>query len=136
VGVGPFLVAVLGADATVSSHVGTDIFDCSAIQDTQPPYIVFEEFDGERFHQMGTDANIVDARVRLHLWHTTVPNRDALADAVRKVLQRFSGTAGGVQVDDVLIEPGGPNFYDAQLRAWHAVRDYRVIYRESGPAEV
>jgi hypothetical protein len=132
---GPFLIAALQGNATVQSLVGPAIYDTTAAQGQLPPFIVFEEFDGERFSQMGGDANIVDCRVRLHLWALTVPDRDSLITAVRQTLQRYSGTLAGTQVDDIFVEAGGPTFYDSTLRAYHAVRDFRVIYRESGPTE-
>ena len=130
-GIGPFLVAQLGTDPVVGPIVGKNIFDTSALQDQMLPFIVFEEFDGERYSSMGVDANLCDVRVRLHLWSKEVPERDTLITGVRKSLQRFSGTVANIQVDDVFIEHGGPTLYDPAVRAWHAVRDYRVIYRES-----
>jgi hypothetical protein len=134
-GLGPFVVAALTSDPTVNQLIGNAVFDTAPPQQTNPPFVVFEEFDGERFHQMGSDANICNARLRLHIWHNTARERDALVDACRRVLQRYSGLLANTQVDDVLIEPGGPNFYDDMLRAFHGVRDFRVFYRESGPAE-
>lgn len=130
-GIGPFLVARLTSDATVAQIIGTKVFDSSGVQNAVPPFINFEEFDGDRYSQMGVDADICDARVRLHLWHATVRDRDALSTAVRKSLQRFRGTLANTTVDDIFLEPGGPNLYDPQIRAWHAVRDFRIIYRES-----
>lgn len=134
-GCGPFIVSALTGNATVSQLVGNAVYDTAPPQQTNPPYVVFEEFDGQRFSQMGGDANICEARVRLHIWHNTARDRDSLIDACRQTLQRYSGTKAGIIVDDVFLEPGGPNFYDELLRAYHSVRDYRVIYRESGPAE-
>jgi len=133
--IGPFLVARLTADSVVGPMVGTNVFDTTAPQDVLPPFIVFEEFDGERYEQMGSDANICDARLRLHIWHTNVPDRDTLVTGVRQSLQRYSGTLAGIEVDDLFIIAGGPSFFDATLRAYHVVRDFRVIYRESGPEE-
>jgi hypothetical protein len=130
-GIGPFLVARLTADAGVSPIVGNNVFDITSLQDQAMPFIAFEEFDGERYSAMGADANICDARVRLHFWNKTVPERDTLITAVRKSLQRYNGTLANISVDDVFIVRGGPTLYDPQVRAWHAVRDYRIIYRES-----
>ena len=131
-GIGPFVVAKLTGDATVSGLIGTSVYDTAPPQQTNPPYIVFEEFDGTRFSQMGSDADICDARLRLHIWHTNPRDRDSLVTACRKALQRYSGSAyASTTVDDIFIEPGGPNFYDDMLRAYHSVRDFRVIYRET-----
>jgi hypothetical protein len=130
VGIGPFLVARLSTDAVVGPLVGTNVFDTSALQDQAMPFIVFEEFDGQRYSAMGADANICDARVRLHLWAKEVPQREALITGVRKCLQRFSGTLANITVDDIFIWQAGPTLYDPATRAWHAVRDYRIIYRE------
>jgi hypothetical protein len=130
-GIGPFLVVRLTQDPVVSPIVGNNVFDTTALQDQTMPFIVFEEFDGQRYSAMGADADICDARVRLHIWYKTVPDRDALLTAVRKSLQRYSGTLAGIKVDDIFIMHGGPNLYDPSVRAWHSVRDYRIIYRES-----
>jgi hypothetical protein len=130
-GIGPFLVARLIADPAVNAIIQGGVFDTVALPDQAMPFITFEEFDGTRYSQMGADANICDARVRLHFWNKTVPERDALVTAVRKSLQRFSGLIANTTVDDVFVLGGGPTLYDPTTRAWHAVRDYRFIYRES-----
>jgi hypothetical protein len=131
-GAGPFIVAKLTGDSMVYSLIGNAVYDTAPPQQTNPPYIVFEEFDGTRFSQMGSDADICDARVRLHIWHTNPRDRDSLVTACRKTLQRYSGNAyASTTVDDIFTEPGGPNFYDDMLRAYHSVRDFRVIYRET-----
>ncbi len=130
-GIGPFLIAKLTADTVVGPLIQGNVFDTVALQDQPMPFITFEEFDGTRYSQMGVDANICDARVRLHFWNKTVPERDALITAVRKSLQRFNGTLANTTVDDIFILGGGPTMYDTATRSWHAVRDYRFIYRES-----
>lgn len=133
-GIGPFITAVLGA-GPVNAIVGPRVYDTSPAQQTEVPYIVFEEFDGTRYSQMGTDATICESRVRFHLWTVDQTTRDALWTAVRQALQRYSGAAAGIQVDDIMLIPGGPNFGNVNARLFHAVRDFRVYYRESGPTE-
>lgn len=129
-GIGPFLVARLTQDSVVGPIIGACIYDTTALQDQGMPFVVFEEFDGERYSSMGTDATICDARVRFHIWSKTVVERDSIITGVRKSLQRFTGVLANITVSDIFVLHGGPMLYDTATRAWHAVRDYRVIYQE------
>ena len=126
-----FIIARLQADPTISGYVQQAIYPSAAIQDDRPPYILFEEFDGDRYSSMGSDADICDSRVRFHLYHKSFTDAWKMANALRKSLQRYRGTLVNVQVDDVFTIAGGPQFYDVETRTHHLVRDFRIIYRES-----
>ena len=116
--------------AATSTALGIRIFPSQADQGTAYPYVVYEEFDGERFPTMGEDGDLVRAPVRVNLWHNDYDVGRALADQVRLALQRFRGTAGGVVVDDIFTVPGSPVTFDDLARAWNFQRDFEVIYRE------
>jgi Protein of unknown function (DUF3168) len=123
--------ALLNADATTQSLIGSAVYPGVAPQDAVAPYVTYEDFDGTRYPSMGSDADICDSRLRLHCWHQGYPDALAIANACRKALQRFKGTAGGYTVDDIFTEPGGPSLYDEPTRTHHLVRDFRVIFRET-----
>jgi hypothetical protein len=113
-----------------TAQLGTRVHPAQAPQDTVFPYVVYEEFDGERFPCMGSDADLVRAQVRVHLWHTEYAAGRALAEQVRLALQRFRGTAGAVTVDDIFTIEGAPTVYDDLAQAYRFQRDFDVIYRE------
>ena len=126
-----FIVAQLSANATVAGYVGNGVYAAAGLQDAKAPYVTFEEFDGDRFSDMGVDADMVEARVRLHIWHANYSDAWTLADGCRKALQRFRGVVAGTTIDDVFIVAGGPHLYDAVTKLHHLVRDFKVIYRET-----
>ena len=116
--------------AGTAAALGIRIFPNQANQGTTYPYVVYEEFDGERFPTMGSDGDLVREPVRVNLWHNDYDVGRALANQVRLALQRFRGTAGGVTVDDIFTVPGSPVTFDDLARAWNFQRDFEVIYRE------
>lgn len=129
---GPFIVAKLSKDAAVTAFVAAKIFPSVAPQGTTPPFLCYEEFEPERYSDMGVDADIADAHVRIHCWARELADAALLAKAVRLSLQRYRGNAfAGTQVDDIFIRPGGPQLWEEASKSWHLVRDFRVIYREA-----
>jgi hypothetical protein len=126
-----FIVAKLTGDSTVFGYVGQKVFASIAIQDMDAPFVLFDEFDGDRYSSMGSDADICDCRVRFHIYHKNYADAVGLATALRKCLQRYRGTLASTTVDDIFTEAGGPNLFDAETKTFHLVRDFRIIYRET-----
>lgn len=113
-----------------TAALGTRVEPNQMRQESAYPYVVYEEFDGERFPTMGSDGDLVRANVRVNLWHNEYDAGRNLSDQVRLALQRFRGTAGGVTVDDIFTVPGSPVTFDDLAQAWNFQRDFEVIYRE------
>lgn len=117
---------------TPGASLSTRVFPAQAEQNTATPYVVYEEFDGERESAMGSDIGIVRALVRVNLYvaKDAYVAGEGLFEAIRAQLQRFRGTAGGVTVDDIFIVPGSPKTFDDLLGQYNFQRDFEVIYRE------
>lgn len=120
----------LTTDVTTAAALSTRIFPAQAEQNTAYPYVVIEEFDGERYSAMGEDLNIVRAQVRVNLWHDSYTAGHTVYAAILNALQRWRGTANTVVVDDIFVLPGSPVTYDDLLKAYNFQRDFEVIYRE------
>lgn len=130
--VGPFIVAKLAADPNVTELVADGIHGVVAPQGTEPPFLTWEEFAAERYSDMGADADIADAHVRIHIWSRKLADAHILATAVRRSLARYHGNAfASLQVDDIFVHPGGATMWDEASKSFHLVRDFRVIYREA-----
>jgi hypothetical protein len=132
--IGKAIYARLGSYAGTSALIGggsnARVYPQIGPQGAAYPFVAYEVFDGERYPCMGSDGDIVRPRVRLHLWDDDNAGAHSLDAQVRAALQRFSGSAGGVVIDDIFIIPGGQDIWDEEARAWHLVRDFDVICRE------
>lgn len=117
--------------ARLASLVGDRCVPVGAVrEDLAYPFIAYEAFDGERFSSMGSDADLVRQRVRVHVWHTGYETAHAILTSVRTQLQRFRGVAGTYTVEDCFIVEGGEELYDDEAKAYHLVRDFDLIWRE------
>ena len=93
------LIAILDADATVSGIVGGRIHPMTDPRNTPFPKITYQRIDTVRGLSNDGPTNCPTARVQIDCWAADLLAARTLANAVRRALNGFSGTADGYQFD-------------------------------------
>lgn len=112
---GKIIYGRLSADATITGHVGTKIFPVAIPQNTNFPAIVYaiettfpsDEKDGPS----KLDENTVAVRIFTGTYATSV----AIAERVRVLLDRFTGTVAGVTTDGIKLISQDASQFDKDL---------------------
>ena len=110
-----------------------------AYPDTLPqnpvlPATTYQVIDVERVHAMGSDPGWVIALVQVDIFDETYLGTAQGGNNVRAALSRWSGTATGVQTDDIFLvgerDAVREELGDAQRRVWRRSMDFRIHHRE------
>lgn len=100
------LIDYLASKAAVTDIVSTDarrIRQGWAPQGTPFPYITINVPEYQHGHDLGGSAGYCEPEVEVHLWCRTEAHRSDLGDAVRGVLQGFTGVMGDTTVRGVTL---------------------------------
>ncbi len=127
-GIGDVLYSLLSNDAPVSALVGTKIFPFLAIEDVKEPYIVFESGGLEPTDTKDGVSCLDKETWDISMYSDTLAEVEDLADKVRNVLDRYSGTVETIVVQSSTFL-GEDGTYDDEDRLYIKVQSYsfRII---------
>jgi len=128
------LYAILVADETIAGLVSTRVYPLMIPQPASVPAITYEQLSGWREHTMTDRIAMASPVFRVTSWATTYSGCDALAKAVRTVLNTASGTEGNITVQviflinetDVIERVPGVR----GLRRFGRRQDYKIWFNE------
>ncbi len=123
--------AILVADATVTGLIGTRCYPVDVPESGDYPAIRLQLVSAQRPSAMGVDTGDVLARVQMDSMAKTVAAATALRSAARAVVQRFRGTAGGVVIQDIMVENELDLPYVDQAVLHVCVLDLMIAYKEA-----
>ena len=107
-----FSILTTGSPNAVAAIVGTRVYPDVLPQGVTYPAIRVQRISTARAQfrvlaRSGGKATRQQPRFQIDSWATTKTGALALADAVRATLDAFSGSAGGVTIDQAWIEDEG-----------------------------
>lgn len=94
---------ILG-DATISGLIGTRLYPQMAPHDVTRPFMVYERTATDRLRSHDGPSGLSEAVFAYNLFDTRFSGVKALADALRKRLDGFTGTVSGVDIRAVFVE--------------------------------
>ncbi len=126
----------LRLNAAVAALVASRIYPVVAPQETDLPYLTIQRIDRPRERHQGGDAKLPHPRIQIDCWAATEFAADQLAEALRGVLDEFSGPLGGGRehVEHCYLEDDRQEYVpptDGSEQGTHRVSmDFIVWYRE------
>lgn len=127
----------LGGQAALTAIVEDRIFPVARPQSSDLPAIVFKRLNGAHAHWITGGAGRADPRFMVDCLAATYADADTLAEAVRTVMQGFSGTVNGVVITSVILDDEADDIDEPQdgtdRVAFHIPLIFKIQYRESIP---
>lgn len=123
--------SILSAHAGTAAIVGTKIFMDQAVQNTQPPFVVYQRILGEFQHAMGQDTGLANALIQVSYVAREAAGAITLAIQGRLALRDYNGTAAGVVIQRAFIENEYSLGFDIQMQSFTRQQDFRIWYREN-----
>lgn len=134
------IITYLASKTAVTDIVTTDVRRIRqgwSPQSTPFPYITINIFEHGHAHDLGGGAGYAEPEVEVHLWCLKADDRDSLGDAVRGVLQGFSGTMGSTTVRGITLPIDNEfeeKFPDSSQRiVFHRVMQFQFSVVETIP---
>jgi hypothetical protein len=126
--------SILIDDGAVSALVGDRVFPVVRREGSVLPAIVYQQISGVRDHVFAGPSGFVEARFQINCWAETYEGADALADAVRIVMDAYHGTKESVVIQCIhLIDEGDMPVLSAENEelSFHGKRlDFMVWFNE------
>lgn len=121
------------AQSAVTDLVSTRIHFVNAPQDVAKPYIIVTKIDSPRLHSHDGGDGLARPRFQFSIFSTGYGEAKSIADALRGVLDGYTGTMGG----ESGVKVGGAeyddetDFYEDDTHLYHIACDYIIRHGES-----
>lgn len=124
--------ARLDGFAGLRAYVQTRNFAINYPSGTKWPLTVFELVHETAVHAMGSDAAVVESRIRVNSFADDFSECREVDEQVRLALSRFRGTAGGTVVQDILQDTVNDIFHpEVGTGIYQRARDFRTFHEVS-----
>lgn len=128
------IYSILTADDTILSLVSTKIYPKILPQSSTVPAITYNQISGPRGHTMSGPDGTVASRYQINCWDSTYAGAKAIAEAVRKELDGYTGTVNSRQIDSIMLDnegdmPDGENNIN-NVRRFGKMLDFIIFYQE------
>lgn len=134
------LFTYLAGKAGVTAIVGTSpvrIYPVVRPQGGDMPALTYARMSGGHDHNLQGSSGTAIPTFELDCFGDTYAQADALAEAIRQVMQGFSGTMGSVAVKSVILDDESDGYDppedDSDRGAFYISLKYRIRYTESIP---
>jgi len=126
--------ALVGATA-VTSLVGTRIYPVLAPASASLPFVTWRRVGIQREQTLGNPMGVPRVTLEYNVYGTTYDQARSVADAMRKVLDGYGGTADNTVVDQVSLENESDDFVSlggAEMPpAYQITQFYDIRWQES-----
>ena len=102
--IGTGVSALLLADPTVSGLIGTKIFPWEVPQGTVLPAVSYQQTGNERVRSLSGPSGRARPRLQIDVYADTYDLAHQISDAIRQVLDGYSGPAGTYQIDGSILD--------------------------------
>jgi len=132
---GEAIYSILSGDTDVAAIVSARIYPEPRPQGKALPNISYQEVSCPRVQVHSGPAGTAYPRYQINYWADTYTGAKALAEKGRIALDGYSGTAGGVTVQAILLEDEGDIPTDTtqtqRERTYGVRQDFIVWHRET-----
>lgn len=115
------LTAVVGAAKIVIGEIR---------QGTSMPAILVNHISGVWGKQLAGQSNFCRARVQVTVQAADYAQQKKIMRLVRAAVPRTRGTIAGVEVEEILREPDGPDFSNSDAGIFLQTQDFMVSFNE------
>lgn len=121
------------------TNAGDRVFPNNIPQRQSLPAITFQEITGDHLHTNNGGSPTYEGRWQVTVHAKTYAEASTIRDQVRRILDGYSGTAGGILVKHIMIEPNSMRdipFVDSQqeqLDRFGKALDFRIFANEQSP---
>ena len=120
--------SILINDATVKD-ITTRCYPVTIPQSPTYPLILYTKITGMRDHHLQGPNGRAHPRFQIEAWSKTYTEAKTLADAIRKALDGYSGTASGTVIRSCLIE-SEQDIYESEIEVYRVTSDWFIWHEE------
>jgi len=128
------IYSLLSHNSSITDLVGTKIYPLIRDQKDGLPAITYQVISGIRENDLSGPTGLVEGRLQINCFASTVLGAENLAKVVREALSGLTGGAEGIRIECMLLEDQSdlPTFAadNEEMNVYAQMMDFYVLYKE------
>jgi hypothetical protein len=124
--IGTVIYKLLSTSIAITAIVSADkITPVRRLQDVALPAITYELIDTVPTNTKDGKSLLDTKRISVHCWSYKYSEAATIANKVRSVLDRYSGTVEGIEIDKIVFDNNAELIED-EVQVYHHIVDFKV----------
>lgn len=128
--IGDAIRSVLKADSTLYSLVGEKIYPVAAPQRVQIPFVVYADDGTDEKRSKDGPGNYDVKDFGFDVYAKTYDQAHTISARIRTVINGYSGTSEGIEIDYISISDYSDGPYIEQISAFTVSSNYRIFIKK------
>ena len=122
--IGKLIYSRLSTDGSITAYVGTKIYPDITPQNVQYPFVVYTIVNSLPVDFKDGQSNLEEITLQIDVYTQSYDDRQDLANLIRNRLDRFTGTAEGIDVQTIKYMSSDSQVYNAELSVYWMSIDF------------
>ena len=122
--IGKLIYNRLTTDASITAYIGTKVYPDITPQDVQYPFVVYSIINSVPVDYKDGQSNLEEISIQIDVYTQSYDDTQEVANLIRNRLDRFVGTAEGVEVQTIRYVSSDSQVYNAELSVYWMSIDF------------
>jgi hypothetical protein len=122
--IGKLIYSRLSTDGSITAYVGTKIYPDITPQNVQYPFVVYTIVNSLPVDFKDGQSNLEEITLQIDVYTQSYDDTQDLANLIRNRLDRFTGTAEGIDVQTIKYMSSDSQVFNAELSVYWMSIDF------------
>jgi hypothetical protein len=122
--IGKLIYSRLSTDGSITDYVGTKIYPDITPQNVQYPFVVYTIVNSLPVDFKDGQSNLEEITLQIDVYTQSYDDTQDLANLIRNRLDRFTGTAEGIDVQTIKYMSSDSQVFNAELSVYWMSIDF------------
>ena len=122
--IGKLIYNKLTTDANITAYIGTKVYPDITPQDVQYPFVVYTITNSLPVDYKDGQSNLEEINIQIDVYTQSYDDTQEISNLIRNRLDRFVGTAEGVEVQTIKYISSDSQVYNAELSVYWMSIDF------------
>ena len=122
--IGKLIYNRLTTDANITAYIGTKVYPDITPQDVQYPFVVYTITNSLPVDYKDGQSNLEEINLQIDVYTQSYDDTQEIANLIRNRLDRFVGSAEGVEVQTIKYISSDSQVYNAELSVYWMSIDF------------
>jgi len=122
--IGKLIYSRLTTDANITAYIGTKVYPDITPQDVQYPFVVYTITNSLPVDYKDGQSNLEEINLQIDVYTQSYDDTQEIANLIRNRLDRFVGSAEGVEVQTIKYISSDSQVYNAELSVYWMSIDF------------
>ena len=122
--IGKLIYNRLTTDANITAYIGTKVYPDITPQDVQYPFVVYTITNSLPVDYKDGQSNLEEINLQIDVYTQSYDDTQEISNLIRNRLDRFMGSAEGVEVQTIKYISSDSQVYNAELSVYWMSIDF------------